>query len=125
MLTQLTSRLASQLNDLTIQVVKDDWALPRIPPLSNSPVLGSYSPRLSSTPSVGIPSMFTSHPFSPHTHSHHPTHAQVVGGGSGPVKSHTHTNTCSSPHHHDDNIPSTSSVTPTLYVMSPHSLEMV
>lgn len=27
-LTQLTSRLASQLNDLTIQVVKDEWTPP-------------------------------------------------------------------------------------------------
>lgn len=36
MLTQLTSRLASQLNDLTIQVVKEDWTLASSP-LTSSP----------------------------------------------------------------------------------------
>lgn len=34
-LTQLTSRLASQLNDLTIQVVKEDLTLPTMPPPLN------------------------------------------------------------------------------------------
>lgn len=42
MLTQLTSRLASQLNDLTIQVVKEDWTLTSSPltPSSRTPFPG-------------------------------------------------------------------------------------
>lgn len=40
MLTQLTSRLASQLNDLTIQVVKEDWTL------TSSPVSPMPSPSM-------------------------------------------------------------------------------
>lgn len=39
-LTQLTSRLASQLNDLTIQVVKEDWTLTS----TTSPIAPSTSP---------------------------------------------------------------------------------
>ena len=35
-LTQLTSRLASHLNDLTIQVVKEDWSLPSGPSTTSS-----------------------------------------------------------------------------------------
>lgn len=42
MLTQLTSRLASQLNDLTIQVVKEDWTLTS--PLATSPPASSLFP---------------------------------------------------------------------------------
>ncbi len=45
MLTQLTSRLASQLNDLTIQVVKEDWTLTSSPSsLAPSPSGSLFTP---------------------------------------------------------------------------------
>ncbi|XP_064403400.1 uncharacterized protein LOC135348936 isoform X1 [Halichondria panicea] len=42
-LTQLTSRLASQLNDLTIQVVKEDLTLPSMPLSRGSTSSPNYS----------------------------------------------------------------------------------
>lgn len=51
MLTQLTSRLASQLNDLTIQVVKEDLTLPSMP-LNNR---GSSTGRVLPLPTEGKP----------------------------------------------------------------------
>ena len=45
MLTQLTSRLASQLNDLTIQVVKEDLTLPSMP-LSRGSSSPSFAGRI-------------------------------------------------------------------------------
>lgn len=47
-LTQLTSRLASQLNDLTIQVVKEDWTITS--PLAMSPSSSLFLPPPSTTP---------------------------------------------------------------------------
>lgn len=55
MLTQLTSRLASQLNDLTIQVVKEDWTLTSTPttlPPSPSAVPAVPNPYLPA--SIGV-----------------------------------------------------------------------
>ena len=56
---QLTSRMASHVNDLTVQVIKEDWSLPAGPaspssaplsrPISSTPgtVRYSYEPRTS------------------------------------------------------------------------------
>lgn len=58
-LTQLTSRLSSQLNDLTIQIVKEDWSLPTMPVTAAS---------ITSPTRIGLPK--TSHtpsPLSPHS----------------------------------------------------------
>jgi len=78
-LTQVTSRLASQMNDLTVQVVKDDWTMPSMP---MSP------PKLPRTPS----------PLSPtHTHSHGgrttPIHPPSYGGRTTPIHPHLHPQT--------------------------------
>ena len=108
-LTQLTSRLASQLNDLTIQVVKDDWSFPRPSPnISSSPLIGSYNSRtaLSTSP----PSVYPSHIPS--------TQSQLVGGV-GQVKGHPHIHSpSSSPHHHDNTSPTL--VTPHLHTPTSH-----
>ena len=55
-LTQLTSRLASQLNDLTIQVVKEDWAMTSTP-LATSPL--PPLPPSSPTPGNPLPTLNT------------------------------------------------------------------
>lgn len=70
-LTQLTSRLASQLNDLTIQIVKDEWSLSRPVPVNSSPVPGSFNSRLASSPphlspphdNTPSPSLVPPHPY--------------------------------------------------------------
>ncbi len=54
MLTQLTSRLASQLNDLTIQVVKEDLTLPSVPLSRGSTSSPNYTSR-TLTPTDGKP----------------------------------------------------------------------
>lgn len=102
-LTQLTSRLASQLNDLTIQVVKDDWSFPRPSHVSSSPLTGS---RLSISPS------------SPPHPGHTPSIQSQLVGGIGQIKGHPHMH--SPPPHHHDNTPSPTLVTPNPHTTASH-----
>lgn len=135
MLTQLTSRLASQLNDLTIQIVKDDWALPRITQLSNSPALSGYNSRLVPSPPPPLPasspssSMFPTRTSLPHHSPLTPSHSVGgVGHSSVTTKAHPHVHMHSSPrphpHHHHDNVLATSSVvSPSPYITPTHPPE--
>ena len=107
-LTQLTSRLASQLNDLTIQVVKDDWSFPRPTHVSSSPLTGTYNSRIASSTTAMSPSP----PPSVYTLS---MQSQLVGGG-GQVKGHSHMHSPSPPPHHHGTKPS-----PTLVAPNPHT----
>lgn len=91
-LTQLTSRLASQLNDLTIQVVKEDWTLtsatspiggvsyPHIDPLPNT---GAQQPKATVAAGLLPGSQTTSEPLKvPHPHPQaciSPDHVPQVG----------------------------------------------
>ena len=109
-LTQLTSRLASQLNDLTIQVVKDDWSFPRPSHVSSSPLTGTYNSRIA---------LSTSSP-PPVYPSHTPTIQSQLVGGVGHVKGHSHMHSPSSPSPHHDNTPSPTLVTPNPHTATSH-----
>ena len=95
-LTQLTSRLASQLNDLTIQVVKDDWSFPRPSHVSSSPITGAYNPRIALSPatSPSPPQVYTSH-----TPSSQPQSVGGVGQVKGQTSMHSPRVTMTTHHH--------------------------
>ena len=78
MLKKVTSCLSSQLNDLTIQIVKDDWnvpisSFPRSSPTA-SPTLISSTTHAPNYPLIGEVPLISAAKLPPenfHTHSHH------------------------------------------------------
>jgi len=87
---QLTSRLASHMSDLTVQVIKEDWSLPSGPAMATPPsthIAGHLpSPNL---PGVPLPNIYSYEPhpakFSTESSSGHHNVGGLttpLGGGS-------------------------------------------